>query len=232
MKKRKLPTSIFWIVLGSIIGTSLIIFFIFFSNQNDLQNQNINDNGTISNEDIVEKIVSDYYNTHTYSKVDLFVCSDMSIDVWNLVKTKGINAKICAGNIEKNISNYKTREYFNEINHAWVIAETSPFRYVALEPTGGYLVWGENRSADEESVENGLYYEGFCFDNPAEFKRFIELREDYLIVCGEADQMIEYWNENYAGEYLTYKIFEYRGRMDQKMEECIDLINELNGLLT
>ena len=35
------------------------------------------------------------------------------------------------------------------MNHARVIAETEPFTWLALETTGGYLVWGENKSMKE-----------------------------------------------------------------------------------
>ena len=39
--------------------------------------------------------------THTYSEADLFVCADIAVNVWNMVKIKGINARIAAGNVNK-----------------------------------------------------------------------------------------------------------------------------------
>jgi len=103
--------------------------------------------------------VDDYHKIHTYSKYDLFVCSDMAIDVWNIVETQGINAKIQVGNVDD--PNAKPENY----NHAWVLAEVEPFSYVALETTGGYLVWGS---------ENNNYFQGYSFDNPKELKDYLD----------------------------------------------------------
>ncbi|GAI65218.1 unnamed protein product, partial [marine sediment metagenome] len=54
----------------------------------------------MENINTVTKIAEDYHKTHTYSFRDLFVCGDMAIDVWNQIKTKGINAIIVVGNID------------------------------------------------------------------------------------------------------------------------------------
>jgi len=187
---------------------------------------------TLSNVDIVQNIVEEHYSTHTYSLVDFYVCTDSSIDVWNQVKTKGINAKICVGNIDEDISNYETNfEYFNHINHAWVLAETKPFTWVALETTGGYLVWGNNKSGGI-GIENELYYEGFCFDNPKEFKKFVDLRTDLLDVCPESERLINYWNEHIVGQPVSEKNSELKGQLEAKQEECNSIINQMRGLLS
>jgi len=60
----------------------------------------------------------------------------MAVDVWNMVKTKGINARIAAGNIDKPHADWK------EFNHAWVVAEAAPRKWIALETTGVNLVQG------------------------------------------------------------------------------------------
>src|SRR5438093_12376543 len=83
---------------------------------------------------IVSQIVSNYHRTHTYIGKDIFVCGDMASDVWNMVQTKGINAKILIGNVERSISSPL------EVNHAWVLAEVSPGSWLALETTGGFVV--------------------------------------------------------------------------------------------
>ena len=176
------------------------------------------------NNEKVKKIAEEYHNSHTYSLPDFFVCSDMAIDVWNLIKTQGINAKICAGNIDSNIFEGRTMEYsMQNTNHAWTLAETSPMTYIAVETTGGYLVvYGENN----------LYYRGFCFENPAKFKKFLTLRDSYFQVCGEAEKMRNYWNENIADTPYTYAGSEYQGRMNAKTQECNNIISELSGLIT
>jgi hypothetical protein len=57
----------------------------------------------------IKKIVENYYETHTYSLPDLYVCGDMSCDVWDILKTEGITAKIQVGNVDKDISDIKCR---------------------------------------------------------------------------------------------------------------------------
>lgn len=222
---------IIWVLVGNFNSTTPTEN----SSQGKWANENVN---------IVNKITQDYHQTHTYSSIDFFVCSDMAIDVWNLVKTKGINAEICAGNINENISSIfttstendsetwnKFSSWLGKINHAWVMAEAEPFTFIALETTGGYLVWGEN--VNETNLQkNDLYYHGLCFNTPAEFKSFIEVRTNLLQTCKDAIDMENYWNTNYVGKYLTNDISEYKGRMEQKTEECASLINEMKGLMT
>jgi hypothetical protein len=113
-----------------------------------------------------ENIVKRYHETHIYTEYDFFVCADMALDVWDMCKAQGINAIIKVGNIETEAKN------ITEANHAWVLAETNPGKYLALETTGGYAVWGE---------DNPLYYQGWSFDNPREYKRFVELKQEYNI---------------------------------------------------
>lgn len=226
-KKRKKKQRNYW----KIAFISLFIFFFIFPflwsltipddynyTENNIETQTIQPKQGQTKIQILEEIVQNYYKTHTYSKIDLFVCTDTSIDIWNLVKTEGINAQICAGNIERNLT--KSENILNEMNHAWVLAETNPFAWSALETTGGFLVW-----------DNELYYKGYCFDNPAEFKQFLSLRDDYFEICGEADILIDYWNENYIGKILTADDYEFKGRVDTKIDECTAITNELNGLL-
>jgi hypothetical protein len=112
--------------------------------------------------EIAESIVWQYHETHIYSEYDLFVCSDMALDVWNMLKAQGINALIQIGNVEEEVQD------ISEANHAWVLAEVSPDKYLALETTSGCAVW-----------DNPLYYEGWSFHNPRSYKRFLELKREY-----------------------------------------------------
>ena len=114
--------------------------------------------------EVAESIVRQYHETHIYSEYDLFVCSDMALGVWNMLKAQGISALIQVGNVEEEIQDV------SKANHAWVLAETSPGEYLALETTSGYAVW-----------DNPLYYKGWSFHNPRKFKRYVELRHEYNI---------------------------------------------------
>jgi TPR repeat protein len=103
-------------------------------------------------------IVSAYNRNHTYLKGGGFVCGDMACDVWNMVKTKGIEAKIQVGNVERDITSLR------EADHAWVMAEISPGNWLALETTAGRIV---------QKQENPRYYFGWSFDNPKKFKELV-----------------------------------------------------------
>lgn len=113
---------------------------------------------------ILRKIVEDYHRIHTYSLYDYFVCADMAQDVWNIVDTQGMRALLVAGNIANPDARWK------EYNHAWVIVETAPRQWVALETTGGFLV---------SKKENPNYYRGIFFENPKDLKTNMDLSRDY-----------------------------------------------------
>lgn len=171
----------------------------------------------------IEEIAQDYHKTHSYTLINLFVCTDMSTDIWDLLYAQGISAKICAGSIEDNL--YEKSTYYDQLAdmpHAWVLAETDPSRYIAVEATGGYLVW---------SYENYLYYNGgMCFDNPKDFKNFLTLRDQYFTTCYQANTLVNYWNQNIAGTIATSDTYQYQGVMITKQQECNVIITELKGL--
>ena len=116
-----------------------------------------------------EKIVKYYHETHVYSAYDLFVCSDMSAEVWNMLKAAGISSVIVVGNKDTAIGDIL------QSNHAWVLAEVSPDQYLALETTGGYAV---------TASEKPLYYRGWSFDSPADLKSYNDLIKEYNVRVG------------------------------------------------
>ncbi|WP_292518629.1 PEGA domain-containing protein [Methanoculleus sp.] len=184
----------------------------------------------------LEQIVENYHDTHTYSMVNLFVCADMTIDVWNIVETAGINAKIAVGNIEHADSKW------SDWNHAWVLAEVDPNQWVALETTGGYLVYGD---------ENSNYYRAVCFDTPRDFKEYLNLIRDYnnkISYCnslydqydGKAAEynresayysdMVNYWNTYYAGQPVSVASQSYQSQMAAQAIRVSSLAGELNQI--
>jgi CheY-like chemotaxis protein len=116
------------------------------------------------NVEIVKGIAEDYHSTHTYLGVqtgqssDMYACIDMAKDVWNMIKTRGINAVLEVGNVKENITT------MTDVNHAWVLAEVGPMQWLAVETTGGFVVTKE---------ANPRYYVGMQFDTPAEMKEYI-----------------------------------------------------------
>ena len=189
-----------------------------------------------------ENIVKRYYETHIYSVYDFYVCSDMALDVWNMLKAQGINALIQIGNVETGA------EDLPEVDHAWILAEVSPEYYLALETTGGYTVREE---------DNPLYYQGWSFDNPRDYKRFIELRQEYNIRISIIDQstteseklyeeyeteynyyqeLVDEFNEEYAGQPVSSKSQTFKDKIEAQLaiakekegryNQLTELINE------
>jgi hypothetical protein len=113
---------------------------------------------------ILRKIVEDYHNIHSYSLIDYFICADMAQDVWNIVDTRGMRAVLVAGNIQKPDAGWK------EYDHAWVLVEAARGQWVALETTGGFLVFKK---------DNPNYFRGIFFENPKDLKTNMDLSRDY-----------------------------------------------------
>jgi len=116
-----------------------------------------------------EKIVRNYHETHVYSTWDLFICSDMSSEIWNILKAAGINSVVAVGDIDTAVSDIVLSD------HAWVLAEVAPGQYLALETTGGFVV---------PKTKNPLYYRGWYFDSPANLKKHNRLFDEYNIKVG------------------------------------------------
>ncbi len=184
----------------------------------------------------VKELLAEYHQSHTYSYPDLFVCVDMAIEFWNILKTKGINAKISVGRIDRSDADW------TEYDHAWVLAETRPFRYIACEVTGGYIVYYSS---------NPNYYKYPTFDNPKEVKEFVRLRQEYFEhldelqdlldrynatleeyedLRNEYNYMIDYYNTHYAGRPVTYQSILYKQKIEEKAIELSNLAGELNIL--
>jgi hypothetical protein len=172
----------------------------------------------------LQKIVREYHATHTYSTDDLFVCVDMAIDVWNILKTKKINAKILAGRVDQDITHLNGLEYIGQINHAWVVAEPQPGVVVPLETTGGYVV-----TPDKPNYR--LYFEGTDFNNPKAFKEFIELRGRAFDTCQQVQSMENHFNATFAGRPITQDSIAYKGRLDQKVQDCVGVLSQLQNVL-
>ncbi len=171
------------------------------------------------------KIVKYYHDTHEYSTIDLFICSDMAGEVWNMLKAQGIDAVIAIGDTDSLVSDIL------QCNHAWVLAEVAPGEYLALEATGGYVI---TRS------ENAYYYNGWYFDSPADLKSHNELVREYNIRVGiisdihneavaVAEEHDRSTNPTIAAQLLAVynKLVEVRDEQDARLQQ---VKAELDGL--
>ena len=172
-----------------------------------------------------EKIVKYYHDTHEYSKTGLFMCSDMSSEVWNMLKAQGINARIAVGNVHNAISDIVL------CSHAWVLAEVAPGEYLALETTAGRVV---------PESENPLYYKGWYFDSPVNLKSYNQLIREYNIRVGirndlatEDRAVIEEHNQTtnpQTAEKLKAVHDKLVELIEQQQADLNNLMNEINGL--
>ena len=166
-------------------------------------------------------LLKDYHSKHSYSKEDFFVCSDMAIEVWDIIKTAGIKAKLMVGNVERDIVKYKSdHEYISEMNHVWVMAEVMPSDWIPVEATAGLIVHPKIPSFE-------LYNKGTSFENPRIFKEFSESRKALFQTCKEANIMADEFNRVYAGKPVTREGMERTGRAKQKIEDCKNLEKEV-----
>jgi hypothetical protein len=173
----------------------------------------------------VALLLADYHKKHKYLKEDFFVCSDMAIEVWDIIKTAGINTRIMVGNVEKDIVSYKsTPDYIAEMNHVWVMAEIARSEWVPLEPTAGMIV-------HPQAPNFKLYLHGTHFDTPKQFKEFSESRKALFQTCKDAHTMVTDFNQIYAGKPITNEALERTGRTKQKLEDCANLEREVLSYL-
>lgn len=132
-----------------------------------------------------EEIVKNYNDTHIYQKNN-YDCDDMTLDIWNQLKKEYINAKIGLGNVTHGVDNLW------ESSHAWVIAEYEPDKWIALEGIGGHVI---NKN------DNPLYYTGWFFDTPTEYKKYREIVAQYMDELDYLNQLkMEYNSSSVSGE--------------------------------
>ncbi|HJX13280.1 MAG TPA: hypothetical protein VJ377_07110 [Dehalococcoidales bacterium] len=172
-----------------------------------------------------EKIVRNYHETHVYSTWDLFICSDMSSEIWNILKAAGINSVVAVGDIDTAVSDIVLSD------HAWVLAEVAPGQYLALETTGGFVV---------PKTKNPLYYRGWTFDSPATLKSYNQLIREYNVRVGirnqindEANKVVDEHNKatNQSTadrlEAVYNKLVELRGQQEAELNR---IKAEITGL--
>jgi hypothetical protein len=172
----------------------------------------------------VDEIAKKYKLTHTYSIQDMFVCVEMSIDIWNQLITNNIRAYLRAGNPEVDLRGYKkfSPEYYQHINHVWVMFQAEGGEHIPLETTGGYVV-------TKNHPQFSLYMEGIDFENPKKLRTHLEIRSKMGDACKEAKQMSADFNRVYGGKRKTQESLLEKGKVDQKVQDCKRLTEEFKA---
>ena len=174
----------------------------------------------------VESIAQDYYRTHTYIDDDIFDCDNMAQDVWNILRTEGINSKIVVGNV-----NETGNLTIENCDHVWLLAEVSPNEWIAVETTNGEVVYKE---------DNENYYEGFLFSNPKNYREFIKLYGDYNYQFADFENEKEYYNylvdiyndgDYYERLQLKSALDITKNNLEIKEKRALDTWTEIENLL-
>ena len=119
-------------------------------------------------------IVKNYHDTHVYTAIDYFICSDMASDVWNMLLAQNITSVIVVGKVDVAITDILLSD------HAWVMATVAPGQHLALETTGGYVV---------DKTVHPLYYRGWSFSSPADLKSNNDMVKEYNTRLGFRNQL-------------------------------------------
>ena len=130
---------------------------------------------------IIEEILDEYHENHVYMSDNIFDCDNMAQDVWNIFKAKGINSKLVLGNVD-----HFGPLTLDDCNHVWLLVEVLPNEWLAVETTGGFVVYKE---------DNDKYYEGYYFSNPKNYRKFVDLYEDYTYQYADYKNEWEYYNQ-------------------------------------
>lgn len=101
----------------------------------------------IYNLDLAKSIVATYNASHVYIE-DVYDCDEMSYDLWDQAKAKGLDVEIMLGNPR---ADYEV----TGIIHAWVVVDVESNQWIALESTNGKINTSYN------------YMRGRMFNDPA-----------------------------------------------------------------
>lgn len=166
---------------------------------------------------LCEQIAAEYCDSHTYSKNDVYDCDNMAQDVWNMLKAKGINARIAVGYIESaedgritdgitvhkdsdsgslgqiEIPNpsYRTA---NLLNSNAVDSFNHAWVLAEVYP-GSWLAIECTAGYTVYMDENEKYYQGLTFSNPKNYRSFLSLYSDWKSKSFDYENERMYYNE-------------------------------------
>ena len=172
------------------------------------------------------EILEEYHKNHTYIQGGVYECVEMATDVWNILKTRDIEAKVMVGNVEHDIGS------LSEADHAWVIAEISPGKELALECTGGFVV---------PPNTNRRYYSGHPFTNPRDLRDYQNLARDYNEKVSKAksaaadyNELVDRYNQAYwyAKQSLEGELRLKKAVLDERSADVAEVKQKLDALVS
>jgi hypothetical protein len=175
------------------------------------------------NIEICEQIAADYYINHYYSEDDVYDCDNMAQDVWNMLKARGINARIATDDFKPEIKNQKNNPEFSDESPKPEKLRKSgqPGKIISstyILPDSGYLdaekidnlthAWVLAEVSPDfwlalectggyvvSSEENKSYYQGLTFSNPKNYRDFFELYRIWKIQAQDYENERFFYNQ-------------------------------------
>jgi hypothetical protein len=83
----------------------------------------------------------------------------MVVELWQILRDKGIISLIAVGNLEK------TNESFLECNHAWLLVYSGEGSAAAIDTVSADIYLWEQVSSKPQLKQ---YWEGFLYENPSD----------------------------------------------------------------
>lgn len=111
----------------------------------------------------IERIGRLYNSEHVYLPGQ-FDCNDMAIDIWNMLRARGIVSVIVVGNKEK------PNASFEEAVHAWLYVFNGNGEVIYLEPTTGEVIYGKLADGSP-NPKAAPYWSGFIYRNPSDLRK-------------------------------------------------------------
>jgi hypothetical protein len=160
-------------------------------------------------------IAQEYHKSHTYSMADYFVCIDMALEMNNMLKTRGFDAKVVAGTTKADLAATPRDKFRMNMDHAWVVVELAPGLHVPIETTAGLVVTGRKPHSE-------YYYQGLVFESTKQAKDLVATIGSSNENCQQAKGLVDDFNANYAGRPGSPALLEAKGRADAKIKDCND----------
>lgn len=172
---------------------------------------------------ICEQIASEYYGSHTYSKDEVYDCDNMAQDVWNMLKAKGINARIAVGTFKpENTSKVEDKSKVEDrqsvqgtsdpgnsgliavydfsckdtgkLNSSVIDNLTHAWVLAEVSP-GNWLAIECTGGYVIRSEEDSKYYSGLTFSNPRNYRNFLELYSNWKTQAKDYENELQCRNE-------------------------------------
>ena len=106
----------------------------------------------------VSSITTQYSQTHDYI-LGVHDCNDMSVELWQCLKERGIKSLITVGNLGK------SNESFLECNHTWLMVYSGEGSAIAVDVATANVYSWEKVSIKPQLIQ---YWEGFLYEKPSD----------------------------------------------------------------